>query len=76
MHFNPGNSLGYDKTQGHLGSELHRKAQTNLRVTKDSKSEVVTACTSDSRRAMIKKEDGPSFKWDAERHMHLSCANG
>lgn len=69
LHENPGSEIG--KTRGHLGSQLERKAETNLRLEKDAAG--VTVVYSDrSRTAHIPKEQGPRFQYDAEAGMHVS----
>jgi len=66
IHFNPGG----EKTRGHLGSQLERKAETNLRL---DKVDGVTAIWSDKqRRAPIPKGTGPCFQWSDEAGMHVS----
>jgi hypothetical protein len=73
LHENPGeNTQG--KTRGHLGSELERKAETNLRLEKDSNG-VTTVWTERSRHALIVKENGATFQWDDDERMHLSCVS-
>ena len=73
LHENPGeNTQG--KTRGHLGSELERKAETNLRLEKDSNG-VTTVWTKRSRHALIVKENGATFQWDDDERMHLSCVS-
>jgi hypothetical protein len=67
IHYNPGRV----KTRGHFGSELARKAESNLIL--DKKNEIVTAYTESSRHAYIAKQDGARFKWDESTEMHLSC---
>ena len=67
IHFNPGTK----KTRGHFGSELARKAESNLIL--DKVQEIVTVSTESSRHAVIAKKDGPRFKWDKSTEMHLSC---
>jgi hypothetical protein len=69
IHINPGSENG--KTRGHFGSQLARKAESNLRLLK--KNEVVTAYTESSRHAFISEKDGPRFKWDFTEQMHMSC---
>ena len=74
LHENPGdNKTG--KTRGHLGSQLERKAETNLRLEKDS-NEVVTVYTERSRHCHIPKDIGPCFAWNESAGMHLSRASG
>jgi len=41
LHENPGSDIG--KTRGHLGSQLERKAETNLRLVKDGEGVTVAA---------------------------------
>jgi hypothetical protein len=67
IHLNPGQE---DKTRGHLGSQLERKAETNLRLTKNK--DVTTVWSEKNRRAPIFKEQGPRFCWSDEYAMHVS----
>jgi hypothetical protein len=69
IHFNPGS----EKTRGHLGSQMERKAETNLRL---DKADGVTVIWSDKqRRAPIPKNTGPCFQWSDEAGMHVSVQN-
>jgi hypothetical protein len=68
IHFNPGS----EKVRGHLGSQLERKAETNLALKKDG--EITVAWSEKQRRAPILKENGPSFRWSSTHGMHRSCA--
>ena len=70
IHFNPNT----DKTRGHLGSEIERKAETNLTLEKN-KEGVTTIWSTKQRRAPIPKETGPCFRWDDAREMHVSTSN-
>jgi hypothetical protein len=70
IHFNPGS----EKTRGHLGSQLERKAETNLRIDKDG--EVSEVWSEKQRRAPIVKGKGPRFQWSDESGMHVSVAAG
>lgn len=70
LHENPGSEQG--KTRGHLGSQLERKAETNLRLAKDS-SGVTTIWAEKARHLHLPKEQGPCFAWNDEASMHLSC---
>jgi len=66
IHVNPNGT----KTRGHLGSQLERKAETNLRL---EKTDDVTVVWSDrNRRAPIPKATGPRFMWSNECGMHVS----
>jgi hypothetical protein len=69
LHENPGSEIG--KTRGHLGSQLERKAETNLRLEKDSNG--VTVVFADrARHAHIPKDKGVCFAWSDEKQMHAS----
>jgi 5S rRNA maturation endonuclease (ribonuclease M5) len=70
LHENPGSETG--KTRGHLGSQLERKAETNLRLSKDT-SGVTVVFTERSRHCHIPRESGPRFVWDDVAGMHVSC---
>ena len=70
LHENPGSETG--KTRGHLGSELARKAETNLSLAKDADG-IVTMYTERSRSCHIAKATGPRFAWDDDAGMHLAC---
>ena len=66
IHLNPSG----EKTRGHLGSQLERKAETNLRLERDGESIV---CWSEKhRRAPISKANGPRFEWSDTAGMHIS----
>ncbi|MDB6036107.1 MAG: topoisomerase [Verrucomicrobiales bacterium] len=67
IHFNPGS----EKARGHLGSQLERKAETNLKLEKENETTVVYSAK--QRNAPISKETGPRFKWCNEQMMHVSC---
>jgi 5S rRNA maturation endonuclease (ribonuclease M5) len=69
LHFNPGSE--FNKTRGHLGSQLERKAETNLALEKIDG--VTVAYTKLARHAHIEKDAGARFQWDGEAGMHLSC---
>ena len=67
IHLNPGS----EKTRGHLGSQLERKAETNLRLEMDGNG--ITSIWSDkNRRAPIPKKTAPKFAWSDEHKMHVS----
>jgi hypothetical protein len=68
IHFNPGG----EKVRGHLGSQLERKAETNLRL---DKADGITVIWSDKqRRAPISKDSGPCFQWSDQAEMHVSVS--
>ena len=66
IHFNPGG----EKTRGHLGSQLERKAETNLRL--DKADQVTTIWSDKQRRAPIPKGSGPCFAWSDTAGMHVT----
>jgi hypothetical protein len=70
IHLNPGQA---DKTRGHLGSQLERKAETNLRLEK--KNEITRVWSEKNRRAPILKEQGPCFCWSNEHRTHVRIEN-
>ena len=67
LHLNPGSDF---KSRGHLGSELERKSQTNLRLEKAD--EVFCAWGDANRGAPIPKNIGPCFVWSNDARMHVS----
>jgi hypothetical protein len=71
LHLNPGDS---GKSRGHLGSQLNRKSEHVLRLTKGA-DEVTTVTTQWSRRAPIPRDQTPSFAWSAEHSRHVTVAN-
>jgi hypothetical protein len=70
IHFNPGS----EKSRGHLGSQVERKAETNLALEKHADETTVIYSTK-NRRAGIPKNLGPRFKFSAEAGMHVSVEN-
>jgi len=71
LHLNPAPANQPTKSRGHLGSQLQRKCETDLRLVKDSAG-VTTIYTACARHAPIFEKDGPRFSWDASAGMHLS----
>ncbi|MFD0893141.1 AAA family ATPase [Luteolibacter ambystomatis] len=72
LHENPGSESG--KTRGHLGSQLERKAETNLRLAKASDG-ITTVFTERARHAHIPRNAGSCFAWSDAAGMHISCGN-
>jgi hypothetical protein len=70
LHENPGSETG--KTRGHLGSQLERKAETNLRLAKDGNG-VTTIWAERARHCYLPKSKGPCFVWSHAAGMHVSC---
>lgn len=72
LHLNPGSD---SKSRGHLGSQLERKAESNLMLAKEG--DDTTVIWSDKqRRAPILKQYGPRFRWSDDAKMHVSCETG
>jgi hypothetical protein len=68
LHLNPSSET---KSRGHLGSQLERKAETNLRI---EKKDGVSIIYSDRNRgADIPKDTAPRFVWSVEHQMHVSA---
>jgi hypothetical protein len=72
LHENPGSESG--KMRGHLGSELERKAETPLRLAKDSNG-ITTIWSERARHGYMPKESGLCFQWSDEAGMHVSCGD-
>lgn len=70
LHENPGSLEG--KTRGHLGSQLERKCETNLRLAKDSNG-VTTMWSERARHGNTPREEGLCFQWSDSAGMHVSC---
>lgn len=70
LHENPGSETG--KTRGHLGSQLERKAETNLRLAKDAHG-ITTMWTDRARHCQLNKNSGVCFAWNPEKRMHTGC---
>jgi hypothetical protein len=72
IHENPAAQKMAGKTRGHLGSHLERKAESNLRVKKDSNG-VSVIFSEICRGASIPESIAPRFKFSDEAGMHVSC---
>lgn len=72
IHENPGGSSGGGKTRGHLGSHLERKAETSLRLQKDTKTGVVEMWVERGRSCFIPKSAGIRFQWSDEAQMFVT----
>lgn len=69
LHENPNEET--QKTRGHLGSQLERKAESNIRITKDAEG-IMAIYTERSRHAHIPKTRAHLFKWDEAKATHVS----
>lgn len=65
IHLNPNSQ----KTRGHLGSQLERKAESNLVIESDEDAFVLFGTK--NRRAPIPRDRGPRFAWSSEAMMHV-----
>lgn len=68
LHYNPGSEKG----RGHLGSQLERRAETNLALSKTKGSALTDVWSDKQRKEPILKGQGPSFAWNTELQMHTS----
>jgi hypothetical protein len=67
---NPRNG-GAGKGRGHLGSQLERKAESNLCLKRANG--VTTIFGEKMRNAPVFEDKGPRFRWDDTKKMHVSC---
>jgi len=67
LHLNPGT----EKSRGHLGSQLERKAETPLMIKKNSAG-ISTMFASHARKAHFPENEGFSFQWCDTAQMHVS----
>src|ERR1035441_3438930 len=67
----PGAASSGEKSRGHLGSQVERKAESNLALEKDADGITVIYSTK-NRRAGIPKNQGPRFAFSKEAGMHVS----
>lgn len=75
LHLNPGSSFGSGvKSRGHLGSQLERKAETEVRLKKDSDG-AVSYWTHLARGKPITQENALRFQWNDELGRHI-CVPG
>ncbi len=70
IHTNPSKTNVTPKMRGHLGSELERKAESNLVLTQSG--EVTSVHATKQRGEPIPKGKGPSFRFDPKTGMHQS----
>lgn len=68
LHLNPSSDI---KSRGHLGSQLERKSETNLRIEK--KNGVSIVISDRNRGADIPRDSAPRFAWSPEHQMHVSA---
>jgi hypothetical protein len=73
IHENPAQPGFAGKTRGHLGSQIERKAESNLRVKKDGDEVSVIFSDGKQRGPAIPEATAPRFKYCEEAGMHISC---
>ena len=73
LHENPNSGGQGGKTRGHLGSQLERKAESNLKIAKATNGVSVLYAES-CRAAHLPREQGVSFRWDDAESMHITVA--
>jgi len=79
IHQNPSNGLKPKspesaKARGHLGSQLERKCESNIYITKND--DGISVLWSDKMRgAPIPLSKGPAFAWSDEHSRHVMVAN-
>lgn len=71
LHLNPGT----EKSRGHLGSQLERKAESVLQLEKDDDTEVTAIFSTKKRGAPISRASGPRFAWDQGKAMHCTVGD-
>ena len=71
LHENP-SGLETGKTRGHLGSQLERKAESNLRIAKDGKSGASMIFSERCRHACISRDNALRFAWSTSDGMHMT----
>ena len=72
VHRNEGEKAD-SAARGHLGKQLARKCETNLRLEKRDGKTVVFS--ERNRGAPILEKDGPCFEWNDEKGYHVSCVS-
>ena len=72
LHENPAQPGLAGKTRGHLGSQLERKAESNLRIKKDNDG-ISVIFSERCRSANIPEATAPRFKYCEKAGMHISC---
>jgi len=71
LHENP-SGLETGKTRGHLGTQLERKAESNLRIAKDGKSGASMIFSERCRHACISRDNALRFAWSVSDGMHMT----
>lgn len=69
LHENPGDGGG--KARGHLGSQLERKAESNILIRKETSGISKIWCER-GRHCFIPKSEAHLFQWDEDLGLHVS----
>lgn len=69
LHLNPGS----EKSRGHLGSQIERKAESVFNLRKEE--DIITIVCKPARRQEITADKAPRFKWDHDAGMFMSTAS-
>jgi len=72
IHENPAQPGFAGKTRGHLGSQIERKAESNLRVKKDGDEVSVIFSDGKQRGPAIPESTAPRFRYCEKAGMHIS----
>ncbi len=73
IHENAGSENG--KTRGHFGSELWRKAQSCIGITKNATDQISCVYGKLLRDGEWSKSQGHYFRYCAEKGMHITCSD-
>jgi hypothetical protein len=73
IHENPAQPGFAGKTRGHLGSQIERKAESNLRVKKDGDEVSVIFSDGKQRGPAIPEATAPRFRYCEKAGMHILC---
>jgi hypothetical protein len=71
LHLNPNSP---DKTRGHYGSQLERKCESQLRITKDKETDISTI-----EGVLLRNAGGVpqvDFRYDNDKGYHVTCGYG
>ena len=72
LHENPTSPKDWSKGRGHLGSQMERKGESNVKLDRDPKTEITTQYSEKSRHASIPKAKGPQFVYHPQEDMHVT----
>lgn len=70
VHLNPGGLAGQEKSRGHFGSHVDRKAETVIRIAKGS-DDVSDVSLRYYRKAPLLPDNRPQFAYDSAQGIHV-----